>query len=136
MDCEEVNCSYCNEINEIINEADKNKFVNIKKVSITQGEKYDFDNPEEDPYDRDIINSLIHIKNYEIPFETDSIEEVKDNHTKMCVVCLAKPIEWILVPCGHKCVCPTCGIIIKEKDKKCPICKVNIIGHLDKIYDD
>ena len=136
MDLEEENCSYCNEINKIINEPDKNKFVNIKKVNITQGEKYDFDNPEEDPFDRDIINSLIQIKNYEISSENDSIEEVKVNHSKMCVVCLAKPIEWILVPCGHKCVCPTCGIIIKEKDKKCPICKEIIIGHLDKVIDD
>ena len=136
MDCEEINCSYCNEINEIINEADKNKFVNVKKVNISQGEKYDFDNPEEDPYDRDIINSLSPIKNYEIPFEIDSKEEIKDDNTKMCVVCLANPIEWVLVPCGHKCVCNNCGKIIREKDKKCPICKVNIIGKLDKIIDD
>ena len=136
MDSDEINCLYCNEINDITNQSICNKFLKIKKVIINKGEKYDFDNPEEDPYDRLIINSLIHTNNYEIPFNEDnSIIENNENHIKMCVVCLANEIEWVLVPCGHKCVCAKCGPIIREKTQKCPICKQKIIGILEKIYD-
>jgi hypothetical protein len=139
MDCEEINCTNCNEQNNIINQPDANKFSNLKKAYITQGEKYVFDNPEEDPYDRAIINSLIQTKIYEIPFSekgTSIISGDNDNYVKTCVICLANPIEWILAPCGHKCVCQTCGKIIKEKFKKCPICKEIIIGVLEKVIDD
>ena len=139
MDCEEINCKFCNEQNNIINQPDANKFSNLKKAYITQGEKYVFDNPEEDPYDRSIINSLIQTKIYEIPFSEKGASIISgdnENYVKTCVICLANPIEWILAPCGHKCVCGTCGKIIKEKFKKCPICKEIIIGVLEKVIDD
>jgi hypothetical protein len=138
MDCEEINCQYCNEQNDIINLPDKINNVIVKKANITQGEKYTFDNPEEDPYDRQIINSLIQSKIYEIPFsEKNTISSgEKDNHEKLCVICLNKPIEWILAPCGHKCVCSGCGPIIKDKYQKCPICKEKIIGVLERVIDD
>ena len=136
MEFEEFNCLYCNENNEIINNHTHDLLINLKKTNIKQGEKYVFDNPEEDDYDRSVINSLIHIKEYEIPFiENENSISEKDKHTSMCVVCLSKEIEWILVPCGHKCVCQDCGRIIKERDKKCPICKQEIIGALDKVID-
>ena len=54
----------------------------------------------------------------------------------MCIICLSNPIEWIIAPCGHKCICSSCGKIIKEKFKKCPICKEKIIGILEKVIDD
>ena len=139
MDCDEINCTFCNEQNDISNQPDSNKTVNLKKAYITQGEKYVFDNPEEDPYDRLIINSLIQTKIYEIPFSEKGASIISgdnENHVKMCVVCLGKPIDWILAPCGHKCICATCGKIIKEKYRKCPICKENIIGVLEKVIDD
>ena len=59
MDCDEINCKYCNEQNDILNQPDSNNFIIVTKANITQGEKYNFNNPEEDPYDREIINSLI-----------------------------------------------------------------------------
>ena len=137
MNVEEINCLYCNESNEVCDQSNNNKILKIKKVDVYKGEKYDFDNPEEDPYDRLIINSLIHTNNYEIPFaEENSIIEKNENHVKMCVVCLSNEIKWILVPCGHKCVCEDCGKIILEKNQNCPICKQKIIGKLVNIYDD
>ena len=139
MDCDEINCLYCNEKNDIINKPNSNKFVNLKKVHITQGEKYIFDNPEEDPYDRAIINSLILSKYYEISFNERTslyISGKNDKQVKMCIICLSNPIEWIIAPCGHKCICSSCGKIIKEKFKKCPICKEKIIGILEKVIDD
>ena len=137
MDCDEINCLFCNEINDIINQPDKNRIVNTKKVYITQGEKIDFDNPEEDPYDRLIINSLIPSKIYEIPF-TASMNS-SDNSEKKCVICLGKETKFILAPCGHKCICERCGIDEKQiiqKFVRCPICKETIIGALDKVIDD
>ena len=138
MDCDEINCKFCNEQNDIINQPDSNSLILLKKANVTQGEKYTFDNPEEDPYDRQIINSLIQSKIYEIPFsEKNTIPSGdKDNHEKLCVICLNKPIEWILAPCGHKCVCSGCGPIIKDKYQKCPICKEKIIGVLERVIDD
>ena len=137
MECDKLNCLYCNENNEVINQPTTNILINLKKVNIKQGEKYIFDNPEEDHYDREIINSLIYIKDYEIPFsEKQNTILEKDNHVSMCVICLSEPIQWILVPCGHKCVCDKCEKIIKERDKKCPICKQAIIGTLQKVIDD
>ena len=137
MDCDEINCLFCNEINDIINQPDKNRIVNTKKVYITQGEKIDFDNPEEDPYDRLIINSLIPSKIYEIPF-TASMNS-SDNSEKKCVICLGKETKFILAPCGHKCICERCGVDEKQiiqKIGRCPICKESIIGALDKVIDD
>ena len=137
MNVEEINCLHCNECNDAYDQSNSNKILKIKKVDVHKGEKYDFDNPEEDPYDRLIINSLIHTNSYEMPFdEENSIIEKNENHVKMCVVCLSNEIKWILVPCGHKCVCEDCGKIILEKNQNCPICKQKIIGKLVNIYDD
>ena len=57
-----------------------------------------------------------------------------NRENKNCVICMTNPIEWILAPCGHKCLCPTCGKLYKED--KCPICKEHIIGILEKVIDD
>lgn len=53
----------------------------------------------------------------------------KDNKTSpdVCRVCMEKPKDIALVPCGHKCVCVDC------KDKisgTCPICRTPIEGTL------
>ena len=137
MVCDEQNCSFCNEINEISNTIDKNKIIYTKKAYITQGEKFDFDNPEEDPYDRLIIDSLIQNKIYEIPI-TDSVNYGEND--KKCVLCLEHETQWILAPCGHKCICERCGEneekIIEKLRGNCPICKEAIIGVLDKVIDD
>ena len=139
MECDELNCSFCNENNEIINQT--NKVINVKKAYITQGEKFVFDNPEEDPYDKLIINSLIQTKIYEIPYgeKNNNINSGEGEHNTKCVICLDNEKKWILAPCGHKCLCAQCGkneTAIREKYQKCPICKETIIGALDKIIDD
>ena len=140
MDCDELNCLYCNENNEIYNQPDNNKFLNVKKAYIIQGEKYCYDNPEEDPYDRWIINSLIQTKIYEIPFSEKNISmNSGENETKKCILCLTNENKWILAPCGHKCICSECGKdekSIKDQLKNCPICKELIIGVLEKVIDD
>ena len=59
----------------------------------------------------------------------------------MCVVCGHREATWVLVPCGHRCVCPSCFSLsgahaatletLNErpsklpfhKDCKCPLCR-------------
>ena len=59
----------------------------------------------------------------------------------VCVVCCHREATWVLVPCGHRCVCRSCFIVssahaatletLKErpskvpfhKDCKCPLCR-------------
>ena len=109
MDCDELNCSFCNENNEIINQT--NKVIILKKAYIIQGEKFVFDNPEEDLYDKLIINSLIQTKIYEIPYgeKNNSINSEESDHNIKCVICLDNEKKCILAPCGHKCLCRQCG---------------------------
>ena len=42
-----------------------------------------------------------------------------------CTICLDKPVDSIMIPCGHMAVCAGCSEDLR--DKKCPICnKPNI----------
>ncbi|XP_060529408.1 mitochondrial E3 ubiquitin protein ligase 1 [Cylas formicarius] len=47
--------------------------------------------------------------------------EVQEN--QICVVCKSNPIEMILLPCGHVCLCEDCAEDITEH---CPICRSTI----------
>jgi len=38
---------------------------------------------------------------------------------KLCKVCMAKEINTVLVPCGHRVLCENCSKVI---NKQCPIC--------------
>lgn len=40
-----------------------------------------------------------------------------------CVVCMAKPVQVVCVPCGHACMCKKCG----KRVPTCPVCRVDIL---------
>lgn len=43
---------------------------------------------------------------------------------RKCAVCLDGPLENIVLPCGHLCLCSTCGIRVAEmRPPRCPICR-------------
>jgi hypothetical protein len=139
IDSEEMTCENCGAKNIISNSPENNIYIEMKKANIVQGEKYIFDKPEEDPYDRLIIDNLIKTKIYDIIINKKNNEDEQNKDNKVCVICMVNPIEWILAPCGHKCLCsgPNCGQIYKnDKTKNCPICKEKIIGILEKVIDD
>ena len=139
VDTEEMFCENCKEKNSIANSPENNNFIEVKKANIVQGEKYIFDKPEEDPYDRRIIDNLIKTKIYDIMINKINDEDEENKENKLCVICMTNPIEWILAPCGHKCLCsgPNCGQVYKNNPgKNCPICKEKIIGILEKVIDD
>ena len=139
VDTEEMFCENCKEKNSIANSPENNYFIEVKKANIVQGEKYIFDKPEEDPYDRRIIDNLIKTKIYDIMINKINDEDEENKENKLCVICMTNPIEWILAPCGHKCLCsgPNCGQVYKNNPgRNCPICKEKIIGILEKVIDD
>lgn len=51
----------------------------------------------------------------------------------LCVICMDKMIDVMLVPCGHLCCCVTCAKSIQNK--RCPICRDKWIMMLGKIID-
>ena len=139
VDTEEMFCENCKEKNSIANSPENNNFIEVKKANIVQGEKYIFDKPEEDPYDRRIVDNLIKTKIYDIMINKINDEDEENKENKLCVICMTNPIEWILAPCGHKCLCsgPNCGQVYKNNPgRNCPICKEKIIGILERVIDD
>ena len=139
VDTEEMFCENCKEKNGIANSPENNNFIEVKKANIVQGEKYIFDKPEEDPYDRRIVDNLIKTKIYDIMINKINDEDEENKENKLCVICMTNPIEWILAPCGHKCLCsgPNCGQVYKNNPgRNCPICKEKIIGILERVIDD
>ena len=54
-------------------------------------------------------------------------------------MCLRLPKTHACIPCGHKCVCDKCAVIIMNNqdntNKKCPICRANV-NCIIRIYDD
>lgn len=47
--------------------------------------------------------------------------DLSDN--QLCVVCKSNPIEIILLPCGHVCLCEDCSVDIRNN---CPVCRAFI----------
>jgi hypothetical protein len=46
----------------------------------------------------------------------------------MCVMCLDAPMDHIIIPCGHQCVCGACAEALKrEAHPACPLCREPIV---------
>ncbi len=62
-------------------------------------------------------------------------KEIDNKH--LCIYCIAKPSEIILSPCGHKCICRFCYLLLKGKNtfENCPICRKHIESVVEKIYE-
>jgi hypothetical protein len=50
-----------------------------------------------------------------------------------CVVCMADESSQIMAPCGHRCMCKSCCDHLLKINKKCPICRREIIQVLENI---
>eukprot|EP00928_Gymnodinium_smaydae_P039823 TRINITY_DN27124_c0_g1_i1.p1 TRINITY_DN27124_c0_g1~~TRINITY_DN27124_c0_g1_i1.p1 ORF type:complete len:263 (+),score=22.01 TRINITY_DN27124_c0_g1_i1:48-836(+) len=40
-----------------------------------------------------------------------------------CVICLDAPASYVMVRCGHLCVCGACADMLLVSDRKCPMCR-------------
>ena len=86
IDSEEMTCENCGAKNIISNSPENNIYIEMKKANIVQGEKYIFDKPEEDPYDRLIIDNLIKTKIYDIIINKKNNEDEENKDNKVCVI--------------------------------------------------
>ena len=71
----------------------------------------------------DIISEKINIVNFQI------------SSFKDCMVCHNNLKESIFYPCGHRCVCYNCAVLIFEVYKKCPKCNKEAKCIIKKIYE-
>merc|ERR1712046_85563 len=47
----------------------------------------------------------------------------EEGEDQMCVVCLTAQKTHAFVPCGHRCVCRSCGRDLLREARPCPICR-------------
>ena len=73
---------------------------------------------------------------------TDSILNLKssnkyeaENALSDCIVCHNNLRESIFYPCGHRCVCYNCAILLFEVNKKCPKCNKEAKCIIKKLYE-
>jgi hypothetical protein len=52
-----------------------------------------------------------------------------------CIVCHNNLKESVFVPCGHRCVCYNCAVVVFAITKKCPRCKQEATCIIRKVYD-
>ena len=47
--------------------------------------------------------------------------------TKQCVICMENPVRYVLVPCGHPCICDKCiaPSVLRKLKGKCPECRAS-----------
>ena len=56
------------------------------------------------------------------PIDASPIEAGAADMEK-CVICLVEPKKFIIVPCGHQCLCQDCSLKVLAADSMCPICR-------------
>jgi len=77
--------------------------------------------PPVDPYAKDVV------------LEEGLSEERFEKEA--CVVCMTRKRQTILIPCGHKVMCFGCTTNTVKDSRLCPICRLAIMGQLDKVYE-
>lgn len=50
---------------------------------------------------------------------SESEEETPEGNSKDCVVCQNGPVNWVLLPCRHTCLCDSCVKYFRQ----CPMCR-------------
>eukprot|EP01084_Bolivina_argentea_P041290 76184_1 len=91
----------------------------IQLINASDDNNYDNDNEEKD---------IDMEKDHRIIKDTPVKENSDEEDNKLCIVCLENEKDYVIIPCGHICVCKEC----KEEnyddvdDATCPICRCNI----------
>lgn len=54
--------------------------------------------------------------------EAQQAEKEEESHRYLCKICLDRPMQVALLPCGHHCLCSSCSLQITT----CPICRTEV----------
>ena len=80
-------------------------------------------------------NAIYPSQNIDIISEKTNSISFQNKSLADCMVCHNNLKESIFYPCGHRCVCYNCALLIFEVDKKCPKCKIKAKCIIRKIYE-
>ncbi len=59
-----------------------------------------------------------------------------DDKSTLCKICLTNKKNTIIIDCGHHVMCSNCArIILKEKCKKCPVCRKEIKHGINEVFE-
>lgn len=64
-----------------------------------------------------------------------NIIDSKNNSLDDCIICHNNIRESIFYPCGHRCVCYNCAVLVFEVNKKCPKCDKEVKCIVKKLYE-
>eukprot|EP01080_Neovahlkampfia_damariscottae_P005530 gene5530-9347_t len=59
-------------------------------------------------------------------------EDLMNEDSKNCVICIAEEADVAVLPCRHMCLCLGCAKLLKQQSNKCPLCRT-IIESIVKI---
>ena len=138
---ESIHCENCNQ-NYIFQ---KNKLLyngDLKVLEQIEGKTIEFGVAEVDENYLG-IQELFFSKKPKLPsqFITESSmkftldKKINNYNLRECIVCHNNLRESIFVPCGHRCTCYNCALIIFEVYKKCPKCNVPSTCIIKKVYE-
>lgn len=58
--------------------------------------------------------------------------------SNMCIICVERPRDTLLLPCRHLCLCSTCWDVIDaestEADRCCPLCRVRVSAFVTDVF--
>lgn len=60
---------------------------------------------------------------------SDSVQEKKEEE-EPCTICYVNRVNTMVTPCRHMCLCYSCAKILKDRSRKCPICRVVVTGFI------
>jgi hypothetical protein len=57
----------------------------------------------------------------------DRVYRATEEGDNDCLICCSADQDVVFVPCGHLCACSDCANRIFIRDKRCPICRTNVV---------
>ncbi len=79
--------------------------------------------------------SLLNEQNNDQAIVEKKVNTTKINSLGECIICHNNLKESVFVPCGHRCVCYNCAVIVFAITKKCPKCNTEATCIIKKVYD-
>lgn len=73
-----------------------------------------------------VVNGVYSVLHSVFGMKSSSL--IKKDSTDNCLICFSEPINVIINPCMHMCLCSGCAEELSLKTKLCPMCRVPFIG--------